>query len=117
MSPAHQAARVVYDASVGGIRIAKAEICGHVATFTCNELLRHCTVQISGTGPLAPDIVCKDGKFAMVYQYAAVTDEVQAEFEASYEKAKAFCRNAGPAVARIRAMIEDGLPLDGPGPA
>lgn len=113
MSPVSQPVRVIYDASVGGVRVAKAEILGHVATFTCNELLGHCTVQVAGTGPLAPDIIYKDGKFAMVYQYAAVTENVMDEFEASYGQAKAFCRDAGPAVARIRALIEDGKPLDG----
>lgn len=102
------AAAIRYDASVNGMRIVKIALHGYEATLTCNTMLGHCTVQASCENPLSPDIVLKDGGFAMLYQHTAVTAETENMFEESYRAAKAFCQNAPAVLNRARAAIEDG---------
>ena len=101
----------IYDTKMGGVRVVKARLMGHDATFTCNEALGHCTVQVDATGPLAPDIGYSKGRFAMTYAHVTVTPETAPLFEAAYADARKFCEEAGPCVSAIRAAIEDGRPI------
>ena len=99
--------RILYDRHIGGVRVVKASLLGHTATFTCNEALRHCTVQVEGRMPLAPDIGYAKGHFTMHYRHVAITPETETSFEAAYAAAKKFCSEAGPEINRIRAEIEN----------
>lgn len=103
--------RIIYDQRIGGIRVVKASIMEHMATFTCNEALGHCTVQVAAPGPMAPAIGYADGHFAMHYSRVSITPETIPAFETAYAAAKEFCENAGPAVDRIRKAVEDGRGL------
>lgn len=106
------AAAIRYDTSVDGMRVVKIALHGYEATLTCNTMLGHCTVQASCDNPLSPDIILKDGGFAMLYQHTAITEETAGMFEASYRAAKAFCQNAPAVLNRARAAIEDGASTD-----
>lgn len=97
---------ILYDQTIGCIRVVKAERDEFKVKFTCNTNLKHCTMQISGGGPLGPDF-CYDGQnINMIYNHTVVPAFMQDAFRDSYEKACLFCNEQNKRLLEILHKIE-----------